>query len=321
MAKFGKVALVGRSNVGKSTFLNAALGQALAIVSPLPQTTRHSLLGVVHCGPAHLAIIDTPGWHVPRSELGQLMNRQAQESLRDADVILWMTDVSAIPLRATDGRAAKQNRRWEADRDFLTLLPGDRPCVAVVNKVDELNRKPELLPYLEQLAGLRAFATILPCSVHDPKDVQRILEATLPLLPQDCSPYDEETLTDRPSRFFVAEFIREQVLLQTAHEVPHAVAVTIDTYHETDRSVWIAATLHVEKVSQRKILVGRGGSRLRAIGIGARKRIETLLSTHVRLDLVVRVTPRWKHVPRMLADLGFDSATRCAQPNPKDGMS
>ena len=290
--RFGTAALVGRSNVGKSTFLNAALGQRLAIVSPLPQTSRDALLGIVHRKESQIAFIDTPGLHRPRSELGRRMNAAALDAARAADVVVMMTDVTT---------------RIDEDRPVLELLPREAPTLLVVNKVDTLRDKSRLLPLLERFMGLHAFEEVIPVSVLRKEDVERVLGAIERTLPEGPAGYESESLTNRPVSFFIREYVREQVLTQASGEVPHAVAVSIDSIDEGDRVVVIRATLHVEKEGQRRILIGKGGERIRAIGIGARERIEELLERKVFLELFVRVTPRWKNAARQLGELGYDA--------------
>ena len=299
--RFGTVALVGRSNVGKSTFLNAALGEPLAIVSALPQTTRDALLGVVNRSDAQIAFLDTPGLHRPRSELGRRMNAAAVDAARSADVVMLMTDVPE-----------RRDPRWprsavERDRAVLELVPKDHPTLLVINKVDLVHDKSKLLPLMTDFQAALPGAEIVPISVRQDGSVDRVLAALAKLLPEGPAGYPEDTLTNRSTAFFVREYVREQVLAQAAREVPHAVAVTIDAI-ETGPKVMIAkATLHVEKEGQLRILVGRGGERIRDIGIAARERIEQLLGQKLHLELFVRVSPRWKNVPRQLAELGYDT--------------
>jgi GTP-binding protein Era len=297
---FATVAIVGRANVGKSTFLNAVLGEPLAIVSQRPQTTRHNLLGVVHRADAQLAFLDTPGLHKPRSELGRRMNAAALDAARLADVLLFMTDVNVDQNR---GKALALDAE---DRELLARLPERTPAVAAVNKLDLCRDKARILPLLTELEKARSFAAIVPVSLRDERDAPRLLEALLALAPEGEPGHPEDTLTDRPSSFFAAEYVRESVLIATRAEVPHAVAVAIDEFLETPELVRIRATLHVEKPGQRKILVGSGGATIRDVGINARKRIEALLGRKVFLELFVRVTPRWRDAPRMLAELGHE---------------
>jgi len=308
--RFATVAIVGRANVGKSTFLNAALREPLAIVSPRPQTTRTNLLGVVNRTDAQLAFLDTPGLHKPRSELGRRMNAAALEAARLADVLLFMTDVNV------EGARRKALSLHPEDTELLARLPERTPAVAAVNKVDLCRDKGRVLPLLLELEKAREFSAIVPVSLRDEGDVPRLLDALVALAPEGEPGHAGETLTDRPTSYFAAEYVRESVLLATRAEVPHAVAVSIDEFIEAPELVRIRATLHVEKPGQRKIVVGTGGTTIRDIGIHARKRIEALIERKVHLELFVRITPSWRDTPRMLAELGHEPSGERAKAPP-----
>jgi GTPase len=302
--RFGTIAIVGRANVGKSTFLNAALGQPLAIVSPLPQTTRDALLGIVTHGDAQLAFLDTPGLHRAKTELGRRMNATANEAARAADAVLFVTD---------PGRAQPRGRETQPDPEDLELLrrlPSEARVLAAINKVDLVKSKEKLLPLLVGLSSARPLEAVVPVSFRKQADVARVLDLLGPLVPEGAPGYDDDALTDRPSSYFAREYVREAVLESARGEVPHAVAVSLDEYDEAQKTVRISATIHVEKVGQRKILVGSGGAKLKEIGTRARKRIEGLIGRPVFLGLFVRVTPRWKSMPRQLAELGYGPSGR-----------
>ena len=299
--RFGTIAIIGRANVGKSTFLNAALGEPLAIVSPLPQTTRDTLLGVVHRDDAQLAFLDTPGLHRARTELGRRMNASAREAARSAELVLFMTDVEHL-LSPT----GKREPLDPEDARLIAELDPSVPALAAINKIDRLRDRTKLIPLLEAFAKARSFEAIVPVSLRAKRDVERLLDLLAGLVPEGPPGYDEDTLTNRPSSFFVREYVREAVLAGARGEVPHAVAVAIDSYDDGPELVRIEATLHVEKTGQRAILVGRGGQKLKEIGTRARERIEALVGRKVFLKLFVRVTPRWKSVPRQLAELGYE---------------
>jgi len=294
----GTVAIVGRTNVGKSTFLNAVLGEQLAIVSPLPQTTRDPLLGVLTTERAQIAFLDTPGLHTPKSELGRRMNLSAESVLPASDAILFMTDVAAV--EKGRGPVLREDRAL-AEK----LLPSGARVVLVVNKVDQVRDKSRLLPVLEAYSQLFPFEAVIPTSVARDDGVDRVLTALVDCLPEGEPNYPDDTLTDRPVQYFVREYVREQILNATRGEVPHAVAVTIDRY-EDGPLARISATIHVEKVGQRRILIGQGGAMLVRIGSAARKRIEALIGKRSHLELFVRVTERWKNAPRMLTELGYE---------------
>jgi GTP-binding protein Era len=315
----GNVAIIGRTNVGKSTFLNAALGEPLAITSALPQTTRDPLLGVVTLPNAQIAFVDTPGIHRPRNELGRRMNAAADDALRAADVVLVMTDTHRVRVRSSVLPRAAQpgddlGELPAADLEVIERVPSDMPAVLVINKVDRCADKRELLPTIDRFAKARDFVAILPASALAVADVQRILGVLAEALPERAATFDEDTLTDRPALFFVREYVREQVLRQTGREVPHAVAVTVDSAIDRGDVLVVQATVHVEKTGQRGILIGSRGARLRDIGTAARQRIEALLGRRVFLELFVRVTPRWKHVARQLAELGYEAGATAPTP-------
>ncbi len=322
--KFGTVTLIGRTNVGKSTFLNRALGEPLAITSPLPQTTRDALLGVARHGDAQIAFLDTPGVHRPRNELGKRMNFAALDSLSSADVLVMMTDTWPRNVKAPPGLAFRTD---VSPLEHYLIRPGDKevlqalekrqtPCLLCVNKVDLTRDKSHLLPMLGAYGEAFPFAAIVPTSIRRDIGVDALLDEIAKLLPEGPAGYDEDTLTNRPVLFFVREYIREAVLNQLSSEVPHAVAVTIDHADEKPEILRLGATIHVEKVGQRKIVVGKGGERIKALGTAARTRIEALVQKKVHLELFVRITEEWKNMPRQLAELGYDSAER--MPNVDD---
>jgi GTP-binding protein Era len=306
--RFGTVAIVGRSNVGKSTFLNHVLGEDLAIVSPLPQTTRDPLLGVVNLPEAQIAFMDTPGLHRPKSELGRRMNSSAIEAARDTDALLFMTDVSPL----TSGKKPKSHIPGsslidEEDLELLEQLSHVKvPTVLVVNKVDLVRSKQKMLPYLTAFNDVRDFSAIIPASVLGADGVDRILGELEKLMPEGKPGFEADVITDRPTSFFAREYIREQILLALRGEVPHAVAVSIDKFEEGQKASRIAATIHVEKIGQRKILVGTGGAVIKEIRLGAQARLRELMGHRVYLELFVRVTPSWKSIPRQLAELGYE---------------
>lgn len=313
--RYGTIAIVGRTNVGKSTFLNSALGMPLAIVSRQPQTTRDALLGVVNLPEAQLAFVDTPGLHQPKNELGKRMNQEATDSLQGADAALFMTDIYQIDSMGKGGAAerapgGKPSRRDErTDAELIAMLPEKLPVLLVVNKIDRLRDKGRLLPYLEAMNTLRSFAATIPISALESDGVDRVLAEVAALVPEGSSAFGEDEVTNRPVSFFAREYIREQVLSMASREVPHAVAVTLDSIEERSTGLHVAATIHVEKPGQRSILVGRGGEKIRDIGTAARQRLAELTGGAVHLKLFVRVTERWRNVPRQLAELGYVSGS------------
>jgi GTPase len=306
--RYGTIAIIGRTNVGKSTFLNQVLGMPLAIVSRQPQTTRDSLLGVVNSGDAQIAFVDTPGFHRPKNELGRRMNQEANETLRGADAALFMTDIYQIGAfeKAAKGLpAAGKSRDDRTDAELIATIPKELPTLLVINKIDRLREKGRLLPYLVQMNELRSFVATIPISALSGDGTDRVLSEAVKLLPESDQRFPADEVTDRPVSFFAREYIREQVLKSFEREVPHAVAVTLDEIQERSTGLHISATIHVEKVGQRSILVGRGGEKIKEIGTQARQRLAELTEQPVHLKLFVRVTERWRNVPRQLAEFGY----------------
>ncbi len=283
----GRVALVGRPNVGKSTLLNVALGEKIAIVSPHPQTTRQRLLGVLTDSRGQIVFVDTPGLHLPRHRLGVRMQNEAIEALRDCEIVMLVADVRSDP-----------------DPELLASIP--KGAILALNKIDLVQPKTRLFPRLELWQKAHDFGVIVPISAKTKSGVVRLLNEIRMRLPDGEPLFDEDTLTDKPIRFLVAEFVREQVLVRTRQEVPHGIAVTVDSFDEdAKRGPRISLTIHVAKESHKKIVVGRGGLLLKSVGIAARRELSRLLGQPVHLKLWVRVSPDWVDDPRALGDLGF----------------
>ncbi len=312
----GRVALYGRSNVGKSTLLNAALEMPLAIVSRRPQTTREALLGVVRHGGAEISLLDTPGLHVAQDRLGQEMNRSAQGVARAADVIVL---VICVPPKAKGTIVPHRG-----DRTILEQLPQDVPIVLAINKIDLLKDKRQLLPLMAAFSEFRTLDAVVPISALAADGISLVLDEVAKLLPEREAEHEDDTITDRPMRYFAAEYVREQILRATNDEVPHAVAVTIDEYVEprgvpverpgTSASggpnkpgvtIRIEATIHVERDGQKRIIIGSKGDMLKRVGTNARARIEELVGAQVNLQLHVRVDKRWREKVGSLADFGL----------------
>ncbi|HMI84222.1 MAG TPA: GTPase Era [Polyangiaceae bacterium] len=290
----GAAAIVGRPNVGKSTLLNAALGEPLAIVSPVPQTTRDRILGIVHRPNAEIALLDTPGIHKPHSRLGRSLNRTARLAADEADVVVFVTSAPVGAPRVHPG-----------DRTLLVDIGKDVPTILVVNQIDRVKDKSRLLPLLEELGKLRDFAAVVPISALRGDGVSRVLDEIEKVLPEGPARFEDDVITDRPIRFFAGEFVREPILLSTREEIPHAVAVEVERFEERGGTVHIDATIHVERDGQKRILIGHAGEKLKAIGSAARRRIEALVDKKVYLTLWVRVTPDWTDSEKRLAELGY----------------
>ncbi len=299
--RVGRIALVGRPNVGKSTLLNAIIGERLAITSHHPQTTRDRIVGV-HSEPgAQFIFVDTPGIHMPKTRLGVFMNREAKGAMEDADIIVFVTDV-----RKTASLSVA-----EGDVPLLAgLTPGARggaPVILALNKVDRIKDKSTLLPLLEAYGKAMDFAALVPLSAKRKDGPRHLLDAIRPFLAEGDKAFDDETLSDRPSRFFVAEFVREQILDKTHAEVPHGVAVRVERFDESGKVAKIDLAILVDKESHKKIVIGHKGMLLKSIGTAARARVEKLLGQKVHLALWVRVEPRWYESAAQMVELGYAS--------------
>lgn len=289
----GVIALVGRPNVGKSTLINRLVGEKVAIVSPVPQTTRTRVVGILRRDDAELIFVDTPGLHTPRHLLNEAMVRAARAALDDADVVCLLID-------ATGG--------WRpGDRAVLDFV-GTRtvPVVLVVNKVDRV-KKPRLLPLIDECRKVYDFAEIVPISAKHDDAFEPLVRALVARLPAGEPRYPKDEYTDQTTRTMAAELIREAILLRTREEVPHAVAVRIEELKEEPDTglVRISAQVLVEKASQKAILIGARGSMMKQVGEQARVELERLLGSRVYLSLWVTVEPQWRQDARQLTELGY----------------
>jgi GTPase len=292
--KSGLVALVGRPNVGKSTLLNALLGQKLAIVSDKPQTTRSAVRGVLHRPEGQVVLVDTPGLHKPRTLLGQRLNDLVRGTLAEVDLVLQLVDAAA-GVGAGDRFLAAE----------LAKVP--TPKLAVVNKMDAASRA-KLAAALQAVAELADFAEVVPVSARDGTQLGLLVELILRHLPEGRPLYPEGHTSDEPEQHLVAELIREKALAVVRDELPHSVAVLVEEMGpdpEREDLLVIRAFLFVERASQKPIVVGKGGSVLRDIGTRARAELEALFGTQVYLDLRVKVAKEWQRDPRQLSRLGF----------------
>ena len=291
--KSGIVALIGPPNVGKSTLLNSLLGQKISIVSPKPQTTRNRILGIVNGPDYQIVMLDTPGIHKARSPLNLEMVKIALGSLADVDAIVFMVDVT-MPLPSTGATLTR-------------CLEGvDKPVLLLLNKMDLIDKE-KLLPIIATYQGLYPFQAILPLSAKASDDTDLVIQELCPLLPTGPRLYPEDIPTDASERFIVAEIIREKIFLQTGQEIPYSTAVTIESFKENagKQLITIHATIYVEKDSQKGIIIGKNGSKLKQLGQAARRDIEILLDQHVLLKLWVKVQKDWTSDPRFLRELGF----------------
>ena len=292
--KSGLVALVGRPNVGKSTLLNALLGQKLAIVSDKPQTTRSAVRGVLHRPEGQIVLVDTPGLHKPRTLLGQRLNDLVRGTLSEVDLVLQLVDAAA-GVGAGDRFLAAE----------LAKVP--TPKLGVVNKMDAASRA-KMAAALQAAADLADFAEVVPVSARDGTQLDLLVELILRHLPEGRPLYPEGHTSDEPEQHLVAELIREKALAVVRDELPHSVAVLVEEMGpdpEREDLLVIRAFLFVERASQKPIVVGKGGSVLRDIGTRARAELEALFGTQVYLDLRVKVAKEWQRDPRQLSRLGF----------------
>jgi GTP-binding protein Era len=294
----GFVCILGRPNSGKSTLLNALVGEKLAIISPKPQTTRNRIQGVVHVpkrngkGGGQIVLLDTPGVHRPDSSLGRKMMVEVREALEGCDLVLVIMDVA----RKFDPR----------DQFALDLLRRPRTkAFLVLNKVDLIREKSRLLPLIEQYRKLYDFSEVIPISALKRKGLDTLLEMVISALPAGPAYFSEDQITDQPARFMAAEIIREQVLLNTSEEIPYATTVIVDNFEEGARLTRIAATIYCEREGQKGILVGKGGKMLKKIGTSARLQIERMLGTKVFLELYVKAEPGWRDSRRFVEELDW----------------
>ena len=297
----GYVALVGRPNVGKSTLLNALVGQKVAATTHKPQTTRKNLLGVLHPRGAQILLLDTPGHHQAKGPLNRFMVAEAEQAIAEADVVGWVVEAR------TDNRVTPGNL-CIAER----IRAARKPVVLISNKVDRVSDRRRLLVHVEaikEVIGEQLVAAV-PVSATRRKGLEAVVVELGRALPEGPKYFDEELLTDQPERALVSEFIREKVMLATKDELPYAAAVSLEAFEdERPRLVRIVATIHVERPSQKPIVIGRGGEKIRDIGRAARKDIEFLVGSKVFLDLHVRVTSDWTNNRRSLAELGYTHTT------------
>jgi GTP-binding protein Era len=287
----GRVAIVGRPNVGKSTLLNALVGARVSITSKKAQTTRHRVLGILTTSAAQYVFVDTPGYQISHTSLlNDRMNRAVRESLVETDVVVLVLEAG----RLTD-----------ADRAVLTLLPATVPVVAALNKVDRVRDKASLLPFMAELASTRDFAAIVPVSAEKRRQLDDLLSAIAARLPVAEALYPEDELTDRDERFLASEYIREKIFRGLGEEVPYSASVGIDSFEHAGDLRRIRATVYVDKASHRAMLVGEGGLRMKAMASAARRDMEQLFGGKVFLEVWVRVKRGWADDKRMLDQLGY----------------
>ncbi len=288
----GLVAIVGRPNVGKSTLLNALVGQKISITSNKPQTTRHRIVGVRTEGQAQCVFVDTPGFQTRHGNaLNRTLNRTVKGVLADVDLVLFV--VEAGKFTPDDARV-------------LALLPPDKPVLLVANKADLVKRRDELLPWLDQMRQRRDFTEFVPLSATREDDAARLAATVSRHLPEQPWLYDAEALTDRSERFLAAELIREKLFRLTGDELPYSATVVIDRYEEQPGLRRIAATIVVEREAHKGMVIGEGGERLKRIGSEARQELERLLEGKVFLELWVKVRAGWAASEEHLRSYGYE---------------
>ena len=294
----GFACILGRPNAGKSTLLNALVGERLAIISPKPQTTRNRIQGIVHVPKqgkrpgAQVILIDTPGVHKPDSSLGRKMMIEVREALEGCDLILLIVDV---------------NKRLSPEDNFALKLAqqAGTPVFLLLNKIDLLRDKKALLPIIEEFRQRHEFKEIIPLSALKKQGLDLLLEKVVNALPTGPKYFPEHQTTDQPARFMAAEIIRERVLLETMEEVPHATSVIVEQFEEGPKLTRIAAAIFCEREGQKAILVGKGGQMLKKIGTAARLNMERMLQTKVFLELFVKVQPGWRNSRSFVDELDW----------------
>jgi len=290
--KSGFVAIVGRPNVGKSTFLNGVIGQKIAIMSDTAQTTRNKIQGIYTTDEAQIVFIDTPGVHKPKSKLGDYMVQSAMSALNEVDAVLFMINAA--------------EKRGAGDNFIIDRLKGIKaPVYLLINKIDQIHPD-DLLAIMEQYKTALPWKAVYPISALEGNNVDEFLGDLVDEMPNGPQYYPEDQVTDHPERFVVSELIREKIFMLTREEVPHSVAVEIESMKQKDEDhVHIEATIIVERPTQKGIMIGKGGSMLKKIGTMARRDIEHLLGSKVYLQLWVKVQPNWRDKATLLKSYGY----------------
>lgn len=289
----GYLALVGRPNVGKSTLINALVGNKVSIVSPKPQTTRHRILGITTRGPEQWVFVDTPGLHEQAGKaLNRQLNRTAAATLTDVDLILLVVEA---------GRWTDEDRRVLERAQAVAT-----PLALVMNKMDTLASREAVLPYMDKMAGQADFGFMVPLSARGRDNLDALLEASKPYLPRGPLLFPEDDYTDRSARFLAAETVREKLTLTLHQELPYALTVTVDDFQRADNILHIHATIWVARASQKGIVIGRGGRVLKQVGERARRELEKRLEEKINLRLWTKVRESWPDDERALRVLGLD---------------
>ena len=289
--KSGFVAIMGRPNAGKSTLVNTLVGHKVAIVSPRPQTTRNRIQGILNREDAQIVLIDTPGIHKAENVLSRQMMDEAAQALNGIDILSLIVD-AAVEFGAGDRYSLQWIKRFKG------------PVFLLLNKVDRVS-KPSLLPLIDRYRKLFNFAEIFPISALTGEGCLDLVNAWLACLPEAPPYFPQDRFTDQPERFLVAELVREQAIHATREEVPHAIAVLIDSFEEKTDLIRIRATIYVEREGQKGILIGKGGETVKKIGTLARKEIESILGAHIFIELFVKVQPNWRQNAALVRQLDW----------------
>lgn len=290
----GLVAVVGRPNVGKSTLINRILGVKIAIVSPKPQTTRRRQMGIYTVPQAQILFVDTPGLHEPQHRLGEYMVKNAESAFRDADTILVLLDLSSRPEKGDQYLAQTVER-----------LRRDTPLMLVLNKADAISDPERRAAHVEMHTALLPHDQQFIVSARTGEGVDELIAALIARMPEGPRYYPAEDLSDLNMRFIASEIVREKIMLNTQQEVPHAIAVEVDSYTEADNGITISAIIYVERDTQKGIVIGKGGDMIKRIGIAAREELETLLDNRVHLETRVKVLANWRSDDKLMKRLGY----------------
>ena len=287
----GFVNIVGNPNVGKSTLMNDLVGERVSIITAKAQTTRHRIMGIVNTDDYQIVFSDTPGVLSPKYKLQKSMLDFSEGALTDADILLYVTDVVEDP---------------EKNAEFLAKVAKEKiPVLLVINKIDLLKGQDDLIAIVTRWKERLPNAEIFPTSAKEHFNVKNLMTRIVDLLPE-CPPYfGKDALTDKPARFFVTEIIREKILLNYDKEVPYSVEVIVEKFDESDDAIHIMAVIYVERDSQKGIIIGRGGSMLKKVGVEARKDIATFFGKRIYLEMFVKVEPNWRNRENKLRSFGY----------------
>lgn len=289
----GEVAVLGRPNVGKSTLVNALVGTKVSIVSPRPQTTRHRLLGIANFPQGQLLLVDTPGLHSHETHaINRYMNRAARGALEGVAAAIHMVEAG----------------RWTSDDDLAqrVLVESGVPHVLVINKIDQIKKKQELLPFIAKHAQGAGYAAVHPLSALKRKGLEPLVKDLIALLPESDPHFGQDEITDRSERFLAAELVREQLMMRLGEEVPYSATVAIESFQEDGRMLRIAAVVWVEREGQKSIVVGKGGEKIKAIATYSREQMEKLFGRKVFLEVWCRVREGWADDAAALKQFGYD---------------